>query len=176
MNGADYLILGVLAFSMLLGLFRGFVREAIALLAWLGGLWLAWRYAPLVEPLFRGALDAPMSTWAARAVIVISVLIVGWLLAAILSYFLRHSALSVMVDRLLGMFFGVVRGAVVITVVVLLAQFAHLEQTKWWRSSKLLPYAVECAGWIQTFAETGMEALERQARSFNASQTSLVRG
>jgi membrane protein required for colicin V production len=173
MNGADYLILGVLAFSMLLGLFRGFVREAIALLAWLGGLWLAWRYAPMLEPLFRGALDEPMSTWAARTVIVISVLIVGWLLAAILSYFLRHSALSVMVDRLLGMFFGVVRGAVVIAIVVLLAQFAHLEQTKWWRASKLLPYATECAGWIQTFAETGMEALERQAQS---SQSSMVRG
>jgi membrane protein required for colicin V production len=71
----------------------------------------------------------------------------------------------------LGMLFGVVRGAVVIAVVVLLAQFAHLEQTKWWRTSKLLPYAIECAGWIQTFAETGMEALE--ARS---TQSSMVRG
>jgi membrane protein required for colicin V production len=175
MNGADYLILGVLAFSMLLGLFRGFVREAIAVLAWLGGLWLAWRYAPLVEPLFRGALDEPVSIWAARAVIVISVLIVGWMLAAILGYFLRHSPLSVMVDRLLGMFFGVVRGAVVIAVVVLLGQFAQLEQTKWWKNSRLLPYAVESAGWIQTFAETGMDALEERAHS-GASQSSTVRG
>jgi len=173
MNGADYLILGVLAFSVLLGLFRGFVRESIALLAWLGGLWLAWRYAPLVEPLFRGALEAPTSTYAARTVIVVAVLIVGWLLAAVLSYFLRHSALSVMVDRLLGMVFGVVRGAVVIAIVVLIAQFAHLEQMKWWKSSRLLPYAAECAGWIQTFAETGMDALERQARS---EQSSMVRG
>jgi len=176
MNGADYLILGVLAFSMLLGLFRGFVRESIALLAWLGGLWLAWRYASHIEPLFREALDSPASTWAARAVIVIAVLIVGWLLAAILSYFLRHSALSVMVDRLLGTFFGVLRGAVVIAVVVLLAQFAQLQQTNWWKSSRLLPYAVECAGWIQTFAETGMEVLERRADAPPAPQSSIVRG
>ena len=175
MNGADYLILGVLAFSMLLGLFRGFVREAIAVLAWLGGLWLAWRYAPMLEPLFRGALESPASIWAARVIIVISVLIVGWLLAAVLGYFLRHSPLSVMIDRLLGMFFGVVRGAVVIAVVVLLAQFAHLEQTKWWKSSKLLPYAVESAGWIQTFAETGMDALEGRAQS-GTTQSSMVRG
>jgi membrane protein required for colicin V production len=173
MNGADYLILGVLAFSVLLGLLRGFVRESIALLAWLGGLWLAWRYAPLLEPLFRGAIEEPASTWAARAVIVLAVLIVGWLLAAILSYFLRHSALSIMVDRLLGMVFGVFRGAVVIAVFVLVAQFAHLEQTRWWKNSRLLPYAAECAGWIQTFAETGMDALNRQARS---EQSSMVRG
>lgn len=176
MNGADFLILGVLAFSVLLGLFRGFVRESIALLAWLGGLWLAWRYAPLLEPVFGDALEAPASIWAARAVIVFSVLIVGWLLAAILSYFLRHSALSVMVDRLLGMFFGLVRGAVVVAVVVLLAQFAQLQQTSWWKNSRLLPYAVECAGWIQTFAETGMEALESQVRIEQASRSSLVRG
>jgi len=176
MNGADYLILGVLAFSMLLGLFRGFVRESIALLAWLGGLWLAWRYAPLVEPLFHESLGEPRSLWVARTVIVVAVLIVGWLLAAILSYFLRHSTLSIMVDRLLGMFFGVVRGAVVIAVVVLLAQFAHLEQAAWWKKSRLLPYAVECAGWIQTFAETGMEVLERQTHAMRAPQSSMVRG
>jgi membrane protein required for colicin V production len=175
MNGADYLILGVLAFSMLLGLFRGFVRESIALLAWLGGLWLAWRYASYVEPLFRDALQQPASTWAARAVIVIAVLIVGWLLAAVLSYFLRHSALSITVDRVLGMFFGVVRGVVVIAAVVLLAQFAQLDGTKWWKNSRLLPYAVECAGWIQSFAETGMEVLERQAQHGRA-QSSMVRG
>jgi membrane protein required for colicin V production len=57
MNGADYLILGVLAVSLLLGMYRGFVRESIGLLAWLGGLWLAWRYASLVEPFLGGALS-----------------------------------------------------------------------------------------------------------------------
>ncbi|WP_348240341.1 CvpA family protein, partial [Salmonella enterica] len=62
MNGADYQILGVLACSMLLGLFRGFVRVSVALLAWLGGLWLAWRYAFLFEPLFSGALDERAAT------------------------------------------------------------------------------------------------------------------
>ena len=36
MNAADYLIVGVLLASMLLGMLRGFVREAVGLLAWLG--------------------------------------------------------------------------------------------------------------------------------------------
>jgi membrane protein required for colicin V production len=175
MNGADYLILGVLACSMLLGLFRGFVRESVALLAWLGGLWLAWRYAHLIEPLFRGALEDRAATWAARIVIVIAVLILGWLTASILSYFLRHSPLSVIVDRCLGVFFGVVRGVVVIAVVVLLAQFVQLNQTSWWKNSVLLPLASECASWLQTFAETGMEALERQAPTSSA-QSAIMRG
>src|SRR5262245_52644058 len=99
MNGADYLILGVILLSMVLGMIRGFVREAIALLAWLGGMWFAWRYAPALEPYLGGTIgDPPASTWAARVLILLAVLVLGWLLAGILTYFLRHSGLSIMVD------------------------------------------------------------------------------
>ena len=52
------------------------------------------------------------------------------MIASALSYLLRHSDLSVVVDRLLGMFFGVLRGAVVIAAFVLLAQFAQLDQVQ----------------------------------------------
>lgn len=166
MNGADLLILGVLVISMVLGLIRGFVREAIAVLAWLGGLWLAWRYAPLVEPFLGGAVgEPPVSTWTARALIVLAVLVVGWLIAGILSHLLRHSGLSLLVDRLLGATFGLLRGAVVVAVFVLLGQFVEMTEVAWWQQSKLLPYATELAGWIQTFAETGMKVLEEQAQA-----------
>jgi membrane protein required for colicin V production len=165
MNGADLLILSVLAISVLLGLVRGFVREAIGLLAWLGGLWLAWRYAPLLEPSLGGAVgEPPVSTWTARALILLFVLLVGWLLSAILSHLLRHSGLSLLLDRLLGATFGVLRGAVVVAVFVLLGEFVQLTSVEWWRESTLLPYFSELAGWIQTFAETGMQVLEEQAR------------
>lgn len=165
MNGADYLILGVLGLSMLLGLLRGFVREAIGLLSWLGGLWLAWRYAHVLEPYMGGSIgEPPLSTWAARTLIVIAVLVIGWLIAGILSYTLRHSGLSIMVDRLLGLVTGFLRGAVVVAVFVLLGQFVQLTQTSWWKSSRLMPYAAEGAGWLQSFAETGMSVLEKQAR------------
>lgn len=165
MNGADYLIIGVLAFSALLGLLRGFLREAIGVIAWLGGLWLAWRYAPVIEPLLGGALeDPPVSTWTARAIIVIAVLMLGWLIAGVLSYVLRDSSLSIMVDRLLGFLFGLVRGAVVIAAVVMLAQFVQLNDMPWWKKSKLLPFTSEYSGWIQSFAETGMKMLDEQAQ------------
>lgn len=160
MNGVDYLILGVIVISMLLGLVRGFVREAIGLLAWLGGLWLAWRYAELLEPHLGGMVgEEPVSTWTARVLILMGVLLAGWLVAGILTYVLRHSGLSLMVDRVLGGVFGTVRGIVVVAVFVMLGQFVELNRVEWWRESSLLPYAGELAGWIQTFAETGMKAL-----------------
>lgn len=175
MNGADYLILGVLLLSMLLGAIRGFVREAIGVLSWLGGLWLAWRYAHVLEPLLAGRVgDPPVSTWAARTLIVLGVLVAGWILAGILGYMLRHSGLSIMVDRLLGLATGFMRGAVVVAVFVLLGQFVQLTQTGWWKSSRLMPYASEAAGWLQSFAETGMSELEKQARPNSFSSRSAL--
>jgi uncharacterized membrane protein required for colicin V production len=61
---------------------------------------------------------------------------------------------------------GLVRGAVVIAAVVMLAQFVRLDQAQWWKKSRLLPYAQEYAGWIQSFAETGMKLLDAQSQSF----------
>jgi membrane protein required for colicin V production len=166
MNGADYLMLGVLVASMLLGVVRGFVREAVSLLAWLGGLWFAWRYAPLLEPYLGGMVgEPPVSTWTARIAIVLAVLLLGWLIASLLGYFLRHSALSVMVDRLLGLLFGTLRGAVVVAVIVMLGQFVELGQVDWWKRSRLMPYAAELASWIQSFAETGLKVLADQQPS-----------
>lgn len=169
MNAADYLILGVLVFSMVIGMLRGFLREAVALIAWLCGLWLAWRYAPLVEPYLGGLLArAPLQTWAARAIILFAVLIVGWLVAAALASLLHHSNLSIMVDRLLGMLFGVLRGAVAVAVFVILGQLVRLDQVHWWQRSRLLPYAVEFAGWIRNFAETGIDVVDPDRKSVRA--------
>jgi membrane protein required for colicin V production len=166
MNGADYLILGVLAFSMLLGMWRGFIRESIALIAWLGGMWLAWRYSPVVEPLLEGMSgDGQVRTWAARAIILLCAIIAGWMLAALLSYFLRHSSLSIMVDRLLGVLFGGLRGAVVVAIFVVLGEAVELDRAEWWKNSRLLPYAGEGASWIRAFAETGMKMFEPTALS-----------
>lgn len=166
MNGADYLMLGVLLASMLLGMLRGFVREAVGLLAWLGGLWFAWRYAPLLEPYLGGMVgEPPVSTWTARIAIVLAVLLLGWLVAGLLGYFLRHSALSLMVDRLLGLVFGTLRGAVVVAVIVMLGQFVELNRVDWWQRSTLMPAASELASWIQSFAETGLKVLADQQPS-----------
>lgn len=174
MNGADYLIIGVLVLSMLLGLVRGFVREAVGVISWLGGLWLGWRYAHVLEPYLGGSVGAPpVSTWVARALIVLAVLIIGWLVAGILTYMLRHSGLSIAVDRLLGLLTGFIRGAVVVAVFVLLGQFVQLTQTSWWRGSRLMPYASEAAGWLQSFAETGMGVLQKQARPGTVSKTGV---
>ena len=44
MHGAIHCIVAIVAISALIGLVRGFVREAISLVTWLIAIWVAWRY------------------------------------------------------------------------------------------------------------------------------------
>jgi membrane protein required for colicin V production len=131
------------------------MRESIALLAWLGGVWLAWRYADLIGPYLGGLLaEEPQKTWVGRGFILGSVMLIAWILGGVLSYFVPQSGLSLMVDRVLGAFFGALRGATLIALAVMLAHAVQLDQVKWWKDSELLSQAETVSHWIGGFADS----------------------
>jgi membrane protein required for colicin V production len=161
MTAVDYILLAVILLSVIFGAIRGFLRESIALLAWLVGLWVAWRYSGLLEPHLGGALDGTaLQSWAARVILLIAVVIAGWLLASLLSYLVQRSGLSLGLDRMLGAVFGLVRGAVIAGFIVMLGQAAQLDSEPWWRGSKLMPAGVEMAGILRSYVETGKRMVD----------------
>jgi membrane protein required for colicin V production len=164
MNFIDYLILAILLLSLFLGYFRGFLGEAIGLISWLGGLWLAWHFAYLVEPHLVGLIaQPPLSTWAARTMLLIAVLVAGWIIGGIVGYFANQSGISLMLDRLLGMLFGAIRGMVLVAIIVMLGKQLQLDRADWWRGSRFMPIAAEVSSWIKGFAESA-ESERRHAQ------------
>ncbi len=160
MTTVDYLLTGAVLLSMLFGSVRGFLRESVALLGWLVGLWLAWRYAGHVEPYLGGALaGTPLQVWVARMLVLLAVVMAGWLLGSLLSYIVQRSGLTLGVDRLLGAIFGLVRGAVIVGFAVMLGQAAELDGEPWWRASRLLPLGENMADVLRGYVETGREII-----------------
>jgi len=156
MTPVDYILGAAVLLSVLFGVVRGFLRESVALLGWLVGLWLAWRYAYLVEPFLGGALEGTeLQSWAARAIVLIAVVIASWVLGGLLNYLVQRSGLTLGVDQLLGGLFGLVRGAVIVGFAVMLGQAAELQSESWWRESRLMPVAEEMAGVLSGYVETG---------------------
>jgi len=156
MTTVDYILAATVLLSVLFGVVRGFLRESVALLGWLVGLWLAWRYAYLLEPYFGGHLaGTELQAWVARAVVLLAVVTASWLLGALLSYLVQRSGLTLGVDRLLGGVFGLVRGAVIIGFAVMLGQAAALGSEAWWRESRLMPLGEEMASVLRGYVETG---------------------
>jgi membrane protein required for colicin V production len=161
MTTVDYVLAGAVLLSMLFGAIRGFLRESVALLGWLVGLWLAWRYSGLVEPYLGGLLAGTLlQVWVARIIVLSAVVMAGWLLGSLLSYLVQRSGLTLGVDRLLGGLFGLVRGAVIVGFAVMLGQAAEMQDEPWWRESKLVPVGVEMAGVLRGYVETGRELVE----------------
>jgi membrane protein required for colicin V production len=156
MTPVDYIIAAAVGLSVLFGAVRGFLRESVALLGWLVGLWLAWRYAYVLEPYLGGALAyTELQTWAARGIVLLAVVIASWILGGMLSYLVQRSGLTLGVDRLLGGVFGLVRGAVIVGFAVMLGEAAELPGEDWWRESKLMPVGQEMAGVLRGYVETG---------------------
>ena len=163
MDGADHLFAIILLASGVLGYVRGFVREAIALLSWLVGLWVAWHYAYLVNPLLGGALAEPgVREWAGRAIVLFLVLLVGALAGGITSYFLRRAAGLAVTDRLLGALFGLMRGAVVIGLLVIGGRVVDLDLEPWWDKTKSMPVAEAIANWLEHYAQPAASDLYEQ--------------
>src|SRR5260370_1311527 len=110
MTAADVLILLVLLGSTIIGLLRGFVREAVSLVFWVVAIWAAWKFGPVVEPHLGGLLaDPKVAPWVGRLVILLLVLLGGWVVGMLMSYFTRSLGLGVM-DRVSGLLVGIVRG------------------------------------------------------------------
>jgi len=163
MNWTDYVIIALMAFSCVAGVYRGLVREVISLVTWLAAFWLAWHFAYLLEPHLGGALNAEtVRPWAARTIIFVTVLLLGSATGAIVTQFVRVSLLSSL-DRLLGFLFGFLRGLVALGVLAMLCHAVRLNEEHWYRDSTLVPYA-EHAG-------NGLRALVGESRVHASAET-----
>jgi membrane protein required for colicin V production len=149
MNLADYLVILAVVLSAVIGAVRGLLREAVALATLILAIFLAWTFAGSLEPHLGGLLaNPPASTWAARAIIFLIVMLVGMAVAALLSYVVRLSLFSGM-DRFLGFVFGMLRGVLLVGVFVIVAQLLRLDGEKWWLNSRLMPYGESVANGLR---------------------------
>jgi len=148
MNWADYAILAVLLLSVLMGLWRGFIGEVLALLCWILAFWVAWMFGPALAEHFSASISTPsVRVLLGYALCFITVLIAGAIVAFLMRKLVEGSGLSGS-DRLLGMVFGLVRGFALVTLVVLLMGFTPFRRDPWWNESRLMPNFEVGARWL----------------------------
>jgi membrane protein required for colicin V production len=149
LTGADVLIVLVLLGSTVIGLLRGFVREAVSLVFWIVAIWAAWKLGPAIESHLGGLLaDPKVAPWIGRLVILILVLLLGWVVGLLLSYFMRSLGLGIM-DRVFGLLFGILRGVVLVGLMIIAGELLHMNQEDWWNRSKLVPYGETAGDWLR---------------------------
>ena len=136
----DWVLLGVLAVSTIIGLWRGLVREVMSILIWVVAIWAALRYSEVAAGYLSGWITMPsMQGLVGFAGVLLVTLAVGGLLVWLIGKLVDSTGLSG-TDRTFGMLFGVARGVIIIAVAVLVARFTVIPQDPWWQESTLLPH------------------------------------
>jgi len=120
MNPFDVFIIIVLGYSIVRGLFRGLVKEVSSIFGVLGGFYAAYSYYPVMAKILAG-LVANVSYLNILSFLVIfcSVLIIISILGVVIKYLLNVAFLG-WIDRLCGVFFGLIKGVLIVTVLFII--------------------------------------------------------
>lgn len=149
MSGIDYLILGIIVISAMIGIWRGFVREALSLIVWVAAFWLAYVWASTLEVMLVDLLaDQAVRIIICFVVLFLMVHVAGFVLSRLLSSLIRSIGLKG-VDRVAGAGFGFVRGFIAVVALVLLVDMTPLMQHKAWQQSIIVPMFKDAIEWAQ---------------------------
>lgn len=144
----DCVIIGIIGLSVLTGLFRGFIKELIALCIWVLAIWLAFTYSPVIDPWFAPYVHDKTARAAVGFVVILLVTIIaGGLFNALLSFILHRSGLSG-TDRLLGMGFGFVRGVFMVALIMLVVKMTAMPYQNYSQQSRLYAKFDPLVNWL----------------------------
>lgn len=150
-NVTDYIILAVVAVSILISLVRGFVKELISLVIWILGFWIAIKFYHALAIVFEHYIaNSAIRHITSFTVIFLVVLILGALFNYLLSFIIIKTGLSG-TDRLLGMIFGFARGVLLVAMLLLLISSTSFVEDAWWKQSVLIPHFHGLLAWLKSF-------------------------
>lgn len=145
MTWLDYAVLGVFAVSLVLGAWRGLVREVVSVLGWVIAFLAANLLAGPVGPAMPQVIPTPeLRVAAAFVAVFIGSLVVTTLVALLLSKVIKAVGLGG-VDRLLGAAFGAARGLLILLAGAVLTGLTSAPGQAFWRDSASGPLLSQAA-------------------------------
>jgi membrane protein required for colicin V production len=132
----DLAFLGVLAFSLLIGAWRGLVYEVLSVLGWALAFYLAQWFAPDVATLLPlQSVSEPVRYAAAFVLIFIVAVFTAGLLSVLIKKLIEAIGLRP-VDRTLGAAFGLLRGVILLLAVTVVINMTAFKSAVWWQESQ----------------------------------------
>ncbi|WP_293660140.1 CvpA family protein [Rhodoferax sp. OV413] len=128
----DWIFLGVLLLSLVVGAWRGLVFEVLSVLSWVAAFVAAQWFAPQVAAhLPMAGAGEPIRYAAGFVLVFIAAIFAGGLLAFLFKKLVASVGLGP-ADRMLGAGFGLVRGAVLLLAVTVVVGMTPLQASELW--------------------------------------------
>jgi membrane protein required for colicin V production len=135
LTGLDFVLLGVLGVSAVLGLIRGLLKEVLSLAAYAFAFLAAIWWGPRVSDW--------LISWITQSFLRMTLAYIGVFIAVLLLIGMVNMALSALIDKTgltpadhgLGAVFGLARGVLFILILVTVAGFTPIPQEPWWKNA-----------------------------------------
>ncbi|HDR1361387.1 TPA: CvpA family protein [Pasteurella multocida] len=136
----DYIIIAIIAFSIIISLLRGFIREVMSVASWVVAFFVANHFYPYLANYLTQIESLYLRNGTAIAILFVATLIVGGIVNHILGELVDKTGLTG-TDRVLGACFGLIRGILIVAALLFFMDtFTNFSQTVWWKESKLIPH------------------------------------
>jgi membrane protein required for colicin V production len=136
MASTDWILIAVLAASMVLGAWRGLVYEVLSVLGWIAAFLMAQWFAPdVAQQLPMQNSDQALRYAAAFVLVFIGSVFLAGLISALMKKIISVVGLRP-VDRILGAIFGLFRGLILLLALSVVVQMTALQESDWWLESQ----------------------------------------
>ncbi len=141
MSGFDWIIGLVFVISIVVGMWRGFVKEALSLASWIMAFWLAIVFCREAGEFIAQYINIPTETfrvWAGFSLVFICTLFAFAMLSLFVTKVFLHGPVKSL-DRILGVGFGGLRAVAIIVLFMWVVRAMGMDEGAWWNNSRFLP-------------------------------------
>ena len=150
LTGVDIAVLVALALSAVVSLVRGFVREVLSIVGWVGAILGTLQLFPLARQIAGKYIEIQIvADIVAGTVLFVAILVALSMISNAIARRVQQSSINLL-DRSLGLLFGLVRGAVLVCLAYLLISLTlpAKEQPDYIRHARLLGLVETGAEWL----------------------------
>ena len=150
-NYLDIGIIIIILLTALVGIVQGFVWMTIFLVTWISAIFLSISYSgELAKTLPFDLSNELIQKSVAGLLIFIAVLLAGALINFLFGKAIHAIGIGA-IDRIFGAGLGIALGALILSLLTILAAMTPLPDKPLWKSSTLVPKLEESATWVRSF-------------------------
>lgn len=167
-NILDYAIIGIILLSVIVGCFRGFLREAISLITLFLAVVAALKLSPILSPLLKSFISHSMMRYITSMIVIfVVVMILGMIINRFARLLVTTSGMGFF-DRLLGFIFGAARGTLFVVILLLIVTESPAKQSHWYQQSQLPPHFQTLISHFDTLIPMEMRAVSAWMNQLSA--------
>ena len=151
MTAFDFLLLAIFLISTVVGIMRGFVKEALSIVSWIAAFWIGYTYCVeagewLAQYVSLG--EGRLRNSAGFGLLFVATLFTFAIITYVITKLVVRGPIKG-VDRVLGIATGFIRAIAIAAVLLVLMQALGMNSSGFWKESKFVPHLMPAVEFAQ---------------------------